>query len=297
MDSSTQNRHKSLWHRIAVVEQETTMVKNGRFSVELVSADTKIAFQEHTKDGKTTYAEVEPEVEYFVRLGADVGPRVRARIYVDGMYLGYRTTVGSPEEEKSYYFGLWSSDGISSAHQALKFVRAKIFNSADDTETLPFWTGTIEVIFHELFDTGEQTQTISTCQNTWDGGDVGFVMGHTDPKNKGVMSTQGNFEETVKANAVKKICTEGPVLAIIKLHYCSTVGLIFAGIFGQVNPMLLARKTNVYKRGAAQVAADAVTMPPPKKIRSVLEIDGRPFGLPSEYELFDLTHHNEEKDD
>jgi hypothetical protein len=33
------------------------MVKNGRFTVELVAADTKVAFQEHTKDGKT-YAEV-----------------------------------------------------------------------------------------------------------------------------------------------------------------------------------------------------------------------------------------------
>jgi hypothetical protein len=49
------------------------MVKKGRFSVELVSADTRIAFMEHTKDDKT-YAEVEPDVEYFVRLGVEPGP-------------------------------------------------------------------------------------------------------------------------------------------------------------------------------------------------------------------------------
>ena len=61
--------------------------------------------------------------------------------------------------------------------------------------------------------------------------------------------------------------------------------------------MLLARKMNQFKRGAAQVAADAANMPPPKKIRCVPEIDGLPFGLPLEYELFDLTSLDEEKDD
>jgi hypothetical protein len=39
------------------------MVKNERFTVELVGADTKVAFGEHTKDGNTC-VEVEPEVEY-----------------------------------------------------------------------------------------------------------------------------------------------------------------------------------------------------------------------------------------
>ena len=53
----------------------TIMVKKGRFTVELVSADAKVAFMEHTKDGKT-YAEVEPEVEYFVRIEVEPSPRV-----------------------------------------------------------------------------------------------------------------------------------------------------------------------------------------------------------------------------
>ena len=54
---------------------------------------------------------------------------------------------------------------------------------------------------------------------------------------------------------------------------------------------------NEFKRGTVQVAADAANMPPPKKIRCVPEIDGLPFGLPLEYELFDLTSLDEEKDD
>jgi hypothetical protein len=65
------------------------MVKKGRFTVELVSADSKVKFQQHTKDGKT-YVEVEPEAEYFVRVAAEPAPRVSGRIDVDGKSLGYK---------------------------------------------------------------------------------------------------------------------------------------------------------------------------------------------------------------
>jgi hypothetical protein len=275
-----------------------TMVKKGRgFTVELVRADTKVAFKEHTKDGKT-YAEVEPEVEYFVHLEVEPGPPVRAKIYVDGKWLGYYVIVGSPSEEKQTSdWGLGSCDRVNTTKQALKFANAEVFNSADDTGNLPFWTGNIEVKFLEIFDTGETTVARKTHQNTWDGGDVGFVMGYTEPKKKGVMSTQGSMVETKKRERVRKVYTQGRILETIKLHYCSTVGLVYAGIFGPPNPMLLARKMNENKRGAAQVAMDAATMPQPKKIRYVPEIDGRPFGLPIEHELFDLASTDEEKDD
>ena len=56
-------------------------------------------------------------------------------------------------------------------------------------------------------------------------------MGQIDPKKKGVMSTQGNIVETEQSDRVRKVYTEGPELATIKLHYCSTVGLVFAGIW------------------------------------------------------------------
>jgi len=51
------------------------MVRTGRCTVGLVGADTNAAFMKHTKDGKT-YAEVEPEVEYFVRIEVEPSPRV-----------------------------------------------------------------------------------------------------------------------------------------------------------------------------------------------------------------------------
>jgi hypothetical protein len=111
------------------------------------------------------------------------------------------------------------------------------------------------------------------------------------------MSTQGTTVRAGKIQRAQTVYKVGRLLETIKLHYCSTVGLVFAGIFGPPNPMLLARKMNENKRGAAQVAMDAATMPQPKKIRYVPEIDGRPFGLPIEHELFDLAGTDEEKDD
>ena len=57
---------------------------------------------EHTKDGKT-YAEVEPEVEYFVRIEVEPGPCVVARIDVDGKYLGYNLENGVTKQEEKQW--------------------------------------------------------------------------------------------------------------------------------------------------------------------------------------------------
>ena len=82
------------------------------------------------------------------------------------------------------------------------------------------------------------------------------------------------------------IHTDGRELATIKLHYCSSVGLVYAGIFSAVTPrefarkrMLMTRRINEFKLGPAQVAADAAKKSLSKKIRCVPAIDGLPFGL------------------
>ena len=64
------------------------MVKVGDFKVELVAADTKEAFKEHTAPDGQVYAEVEPDMDYFVSLGTDVGG-VMMQMSVDGVFLGY----------------------------------------------------------------------------------------------------------------------------------------------------------------------------------------------------------------
>ena len=267
------------------------MVKKGRFTVELVSADTKVAFQEHAK-GQETFVEVEPEAEYFVRLSVDAGPKVRGKISVDGKGLGYITNIGTPATTSSHNCGLYSFDGISSTVKALMFAKAKIFNSGNDDDTKekkPFWTGNVTVEIFELFETGT-TYTAPTHNNTWKGGDVGFVIGQADPKKKGVMTAEGNLANSVKDNGVRAHYTRGRLLETINLNYCSTVGLIFAGVLGPVNPMLLARKLNEHKRGRAQVEEDAEIIPSPQKIRLVQELNGQSIGGTKECDLYDLSN-------
>jgi hypothetical protein len=59
--------------------------------IELVYADTKMTFKEHTKDGKI-YVEVEPDVEYFIsmqQIGASQRGVTVSKIFVDEQDLGY----------------------------------------------------------------------------------------------------------------------------------------------------------------------------------------------------------------
>jgi hypothetical protein len=215
------------------------MVKKGRFTVELVSAETKAAFQEHAR-GQATFIEVEPEAEYFVRISVKAGPNVRGDISVDGRDMDYFTDLRTVERTRSRNCGLYSYDGFSSTDKSLKFAKAKIFHSADDDakENKPFWTGNVTVKFFELLDSG-RTFTMPIYHNTWTGGDVGFVKGQADPKKKGFMTTQGNLAESAQDNGARRLCTPGRLLETVKLNYCSTTGLIVAGVLGP-DPMLMA---------------------------------------------------------
>lgn len=42
------------------------MVKVGDFTVELVAADSKVPFAEHTAPNGQIYAEVEPDLDYYI---------------------------------------------------------------------------------------------------------------------------------------------------------------------------------------------------------------------------------------
>jgi hypothetical protein len=267
------------------------MVKQGRFTVELVSADSKVKFQQHTKDGKT-YVEVEPEAEYFVRVAAEPAPLVRGRIDVDGKSLGYKFGISTRVKDKEKGLrGLYST--------ALMFAKAKVVNHSTNDEPqdapAPFWTGNEQVQIVEEFDTGKtHTSSRKASQNKWDGGEdnVGFVIGQTDPKKKGIMTTKGNFvSESTKYTGVHRKYKKGRLLETIQLNYCSTVGLIVAGVLGPFNSMEVARKLNEHKRGAAQVAADSEnTSVRPKKIRMVQEMTGgQSVAAPKDYDFFDLT--------
>jgi hypothetical protein len=265
------------------------MVKKGRFIVELVNADIKTVFKEHTKDNET-YVEAEPDAEYFVRIFAiGIGSPVQAKIFVDDKYLGYDLHLTTQHKTDNY--GLWNFDGVSTTYKALLFAKAKVFNSSDAAQEAPFWTGNVKVEFSEIFDTGT-THTMGPTQNKWKGGDVGVVVGQAGPKMKGVMTREGNIAVSQKDHGLRKIYIKGRILETITLKYCSTVGLMMAGVLGPVDPYVMAKTLHEYKRGADAVTVGTASMPLPKKIRHVQEVNGQSFGPPKEYDSFDLTNND-----
>jgi hypothetical protein len=270
-----------------------TMVKKGRFTVELVNADTKTAFKEHTKDTEI-YVEAEPDAEYFVRIVFGAGSPVRARIFIDDKFIGYNKNITKPGEE-TVDCGLWSFDGVSGTDKALLFAKAKVFNSSNAAQEAPFWTGNVKVEFSELLDTG-RTHVVRPSQNKWKGGDVGVVEGQAGPKMKGVMTKEGNIATSQKDRGLRRTYIKGRILETITLKYCSTVGLMMAGVLGPVDPCVMAKTLHDDKRGADAVTVDAASMPLPKKIRFVQEVNGQSFGPPKEYDLFDLTNYDTDDD-
>ena len=108
------------------------MVKVGHFTVQLVRADTKEPFKEHTKhSNEHIYAEVEPDVDYFVRVGSTRYGGAQVRLMIDGVPLGYRQSY-LKTIPKRYLGNLERKDGVSSM-TALRFNRVSI-KKRDDVE-------------------------------------------------------------------------------------------------------------------------------------------------------------------
>ena len=104
------------------------MVVKGRFSVQLVEAESKIPFKEHTDDHGKHYAEVEPEANYFIQVqfrkgdGEAAFSPVVANFFVDGASLGYRW---NQDREDMFHRGLWGrKDGID-IDRSLTFERSE----------------------------------------------------------------------------------------------------------------------------------------------------------------------------
>lgn len=207
------------------------MVKLGKYSVEIINEETKIAFPEHKSESGEIYVEVEPEAEYKIRIKTDSEDPVRADFSVDGSSLGYNATISKkdPPQDK----GLWEYKDGKSYHRALKFAKAQVRQPTGNEANAPnFWTGKVEVTFSEAFFKGYKEQ--GDHSSTWNGGDVSFVMGISDPdKKKGVKSDKGERFEVHKSKRRRKTYTKGGVLQTITLRYCSTLGLIHAGVLAK----------------------------------------------------------------
>jgi hypothetical protein len=121
------------------------MVKVGDFTVQLVRADTKEAFKEHTSPSGDVYAEVEPDTDYFISLGSSIGS-VKAAIKVDGVSLGYDKNFHKPRSMQ--YQGRFERRSGIETQTSLRFNKTR--SSGVQDEAQPMLTGKVEVSFYRF---------------------------------------------------------------------------------------------------------------------------------------------------
>jgi hypothetical protein len=195
--------------------------------LQLVEAKSKVPFVEHTGPApeNLVYAEVEPDVEYFIKIISHREGLVKVNLYVDGSYLGYASYVG----KESYDYDLcmkghWKVVNGEEQMTALRFKKAST-KSADLAAPTPssqnMWTGKVEAKFYQL---GKEIDDIpmedySSC-----------FLDESHASNmgqKGVATTKGEFVGHKKKVSEREIIyEEGPWLASITLNYCTAAGLI-----------------------------------------------------------------------
>ena len=122
-------------------------MKVGDFTVELVAADTKQPFKEHSAPDGQVYAEVEPDVDYFIALRSDVGG-VKMSFAVDGLSLGYSSNFTTPIKA-AVYKGSWETKGCRGSQEVTRALRFS--KTRQEVGVKPnTLTGKIEVTVSEL---------------------------------------------------------------------------------------------------------------------------------------------------
>jgi hypothetical protein len=188
-------------------------MKVGDFTVELVAADTKQPFTEHTAPDGQVYAEVEPDVDYFISLSRSVGVgAAKATIFVDGVNLGYDANV------TTYPFcrGSWERKDGRDTMTALRFSKTR----QEVGVTPNMLTGKVEVKFYgwgERFydETKNYKSPELTAESTLGG-------------KKCIKSTTGGSHHTIDCTNKKGYAYKlGEYLCTITLNYCSALGLIY----------------------------------------------------------------------
>lgn len=215
------------------------MVKDGQFLMELVRADDKTQkFLEHIGPlpDREHYIEVEPDVEYFIRIRADTRNHTLVTLSVDGEDLGYQRVYSSSmvEDSETQFNGIWTRSSGIQTMTALRFHRTMIRRPIDaNTNAQPqMWTGNVTAYFYEAIADGTG-YTQRDFKSKWNAqGKVGATLGiNTLAEKKGVMSSKGESKlkkeivsrQFMKSRKGRKLCT-------ISAKYCCTPGLIANGI-------------------------------------------------------------------
>lgn len=207
------------------------MVRVGPFSLELVEAESKKAFKEHTGPAPESrvFAEVEPGVEYFMKVESSYEERVKVQLSVDGvnhhcLFLsrGQQRFGGSLKR----VLGGWEL-------RALCFEKAKQVSSsihlAQSRKTL--WTGEVTAEFFKVVRKSDTTTPPPFKTDKAQDNKANEAL-NREPKVKvfgvkGVFSSVGkDVRDFIPGYHATESCFHEPPICSIKLSYCTAKGLI-----------------------------------------------------------------------
>jgi hypothetical protein len=300
------------------IQEITSMVRKSSFTVELVNAETKETFKEHSHTDGSYYVEVEPDAEYWIRISShrkDDIKKVHNKEYgddeedfddeedeedffdnffddldrdnncaecvveVDGRDLRYSTYVSKKEVHD---LGIWSRTRWKETNRALRFKELKVKDDAH------FWIGTVKVDFYKAI---ENRFEHSTCNkgvsNHWKQG-VGPQA--CAKGKKAVKSCQGTTTKTKNITPSSRSTTyeRGDLLETITLRYCTTVGLLYVGVLPK--PTTWEHQRRLFPAKPSTVPEALIIQP---QIVNEVRRRGSDVLEETSHELFDLTDFEE----
>jgi hypothetical protein len=205
------------------------MVQHGNFKIELVYADTKLPFIEHTKDGKI-YVEVEPDVEYFISIqqtGKSLSGSTMATFVVDGKELGYNYK-SSKRRSRPSFKGIWSREQGLQSMKALKFTRPRI--SQDGTNVnRNLLMGKVEIKLYEGIPNGTKEKP-RDFTSKFTATAVALEQSGL-AKKKSLRSGEGEVKITKNASKEHYMSYKrGKQIDTVTLNYCAALGLMEVGV-------------------------------------------------------------------
>jgi len=260
------------------------MVQKGDFGLQLVdAAATEFSFKEHTAKDGTAYIEVEPDAEYFLKVGINSDfENITYTIQVDGEDLGYYGTNTSCQE----IHGLWSLEKGQETFKALKFrglydktEEETTFCAPNDSNGVD-WVGEIVVSFFEHIEL-QGNYSAKDVKSTWRGSQQNLNCN----KKKLVKSGKGTITKTKDASRSIKNWKVGKIIETITVKYCTTVKLINIGVLAKPPHWNWARMNFPH----VELDNKTKLVNPEILTFTTMTQDGNVVGKARNVELFDLT--------
>jgi len=225
------------------------MVALGCFSAQLVDAETKRSFREHVGPHGQYYVETEPDAEYFIQIqvlcGETADKEYNVMYFIDGQDLGVYTQIS--ENDGPHLVGLCSRENGVTIKKAIRCVSptkatastavatAAIQSTTNNSSLSPpiAMMGMVTVKFSQAICTGKVKKRQRNYNASQSLASKNSPPNHTTTvgaqKKKMLRSAEGSATLTSNERGRKKF-KPGLLLQEINLHYCTALGLIYAGV-------------------------------------------------------------------